>query len=291
MPIRLTSLLGIPILPSMSNTRTDIHSPSNLVTEDYDYAYSYDAHPEEGDRAFAMPILNALIDEGWRFDQVHGGDTCDHCGTPLRYVAVLKHMPTHTLIKVGETCLDNRFDLASTDFHRLRKAAALNRDRIALQAKRSKWFDADPERLTLYAWAYGDTSGNEFRMNFCRHIDRYGEASDKFVAAIKRDMLRQAEYDAQRAVEQASASPVVEGDAVVVTGEIVKLDLSLNDFGAREVMTVKDDRGFKVWGTQPRSLYDAQKGDRVTFTAQVSKSDRDDTFGFFKRPKQAKVLA
>jgi hypothetical protein len=120
----------------MPMTRTDPHSPLNLITENYEYAYAYDGHPEEGDRGACVPIVNQLIAQGWRFDQVHGGDTCDHCGARLRYVAVLKHIPTHTLIKVGEICLDNRFSLATGEFRRLRKNAALNRDRMARHEKR-----------------------------------------------------------------------------------------------------------------------------------------------------------
>jgi hypothetical protein len=278
----------------MSNTRTDIHSPSNLVTEDYEYAYSYDAHPEEGDRGLCVAILTTLIEDGWRFGQVHGGDTCDHCGTQLRYVAVLKHIPTHTLIKVGETCLDNRFALASGDFHRLRKAASLNRERKRLADKRAEFLATDPDRQAAYDYAsanagWDDYGDEDFNGKYARFVDRYGEASDKFTAAILRGKARQEAYEAKRAAEQAAASPVVAGDAIVITGEIVKLGVTNGQF-PREVMTVRDDRGFKVWGTQPRSLYDARKGDRVTFTAAVEVSDRDETFGFFKRPKKATVV-
>lgn len=74
-----------------------------------------------------------------------------------------------------------------------------------------------------------------------------------------------------------------------VTGEIISMKLHENAYGTREVMTVKDERGFKVWGTQPRSLYEAQKGDKVTFLATVEVSDRDEFFGFFRRPTRAQI--
>jgi hypothetical protein len=63
-----------------------------------------------------------------------------------------------------------------------------------------------------------------------------------------------------------------------------------NDFGGREVMTVKDDRGFLVWGSTPHAIDSVQKGDRVRFVANVERSDRDETFGFFKRPRKAEVV-
>ena len=57
-------------------------------------------------------------------------------------------------------------------------------------------------------------------------------------------------------------------------------------FGITLKMLVRDDRGFKVWGTVPSSLPNTESGDRVTFIAAVEASDDDETFGFFKRPRR-----
>jgi hypothetical protein len=266
------------------NKRNDPHSPSNLVTEDYEYAYSYDAHPTEGDRRWAMTVLNGLLDEGWRFGQVHGGDTCDHCGARLRYVAVLKHLPTRTLIKVGEQCLDNRFDLASADFHRLRKAASLNRDRMRLADKRAQALE-DPTTAEVVAYLDANASRSEFYSSVLSAFNRYGELTERQVAAVLKAKARDAEYAAKREAEAIAhpPAPCPEG-RMVVSGEVVKIDVSPTPYGDREVMTVRDDRGFKVWGTQPRALYEAKVGDHVEFTATLERSDRDECFGFFKRP-------
>ncbi len=292
----------------MSN-RTDVHAPKNFIPEDYEYAYSYDAHPEEGDQRFTWPILNALIAEGWHFEQVHGGDTCDHCGARLRYVAVMKHLPSHTLIKVGETCLDNRFGLATAEFHKLRKAAKLNRERAHLATQRREnleKFLADPEAASAYEWAkarveadddwgfgdFGDEPG--FRYNFVRTVEKYGEVSEKFMAAMLRDMAKTTEREAKRAAEraalEANGKPCPTGKHTVI-GEIIKLDVSENAYGSREVMTVRTDDGYKIWGTQPTKLYDAMVGARVTFTATLEPSERDEFFGFFKRPTKPAVLS
>lgn len=59
---------------------------------------------------------------------------------------------------------------------------------------------------------------------------------------------------------------------------------------ARLVMLVQDDRGFKVWGSVPSSISEAGTGDRVTFSATIEASDKED-FGFFKRPTKAQILA
>lgn len=279
--------------------RTDPHSPTNLVTEDYRFEYAYDSHPEEGDRRYAMASLNRLVEDGVTFGQVHGGDTCDHCGARLRYVAVLQHLPTRTLIKVGETCLDNRFSLATQEFHRLRKAAELNRDRTKKATKRAA-FLADERNAEAVEYAQAQTAPfdseydapgwAEFFFSMLDQFDRNGDLSERQIDALIASKARKAERDAKRALEsiQHPAAPVVEGK-IVVTGEIIKLDVTDGQF-TREVMTVRDDRGFKVWGTQPRALYEAKVGARVTFTATVEKSDRDETFGFFKRPTKPAIL-
>lgn len=277
----------------MSTQRNDIHSPTNLVTEDYEFAYAYDAHPHEGSRSAAQPILNALLADGYYFDQVHGGDTCDHCGARLRYVAVMKHLPTMTLIKVGETCLDNRFELATPVFHALRKQAKLNRERVKLTDKR-EGFLAIPANREAFEFAdervqAGDYGFEGFYHTFVHKVNRYGDTSEKFVAAILRAKARDAEFAAKRAFDALTASPVVEGSAVQITGTVLSTKFQQNAYGGRLVMTVKDDRGFKVWGSVPSGL-NVEKDDRVSFLANVEKSDRDETFGFFKRPRKAVSL-
>ena len=286
--------------------RTDVHSPTNLVTEDYEYAYCYDAHPEDGDRGAAQFFLNRLLDEGFRFGQVHGGDTCDHCGARLRYVAVLKHLPTTTLIKVGETCLDNRFSMASAAFHKLRKNAALNRDRMKLADKCQKWLDADPDNAAAHAFlvdaveVQGNYGFNGFYFDLLHKLNRYGDLSERQVAAVLRAKARDEERAAKRAEEALTASPVVEGK-ILVTGEILTVKWQESHYGGALKMLVRDDRGFKVWGTCPTSLDNVHtdedgrtsgvvKGDRVAFTATVEASNDDPTFGFFKRPSKAGLV-
>jgi hypothetical protein len=102
-----------------------------------------------------------------------------------------------------------------------------------------------------------------------------GEAQKKIWEAEKK--LR----DEAKALEVKVPCP--NGKETIV-GEIVKLDVSENAYGVRQVMTVKDARGFKVWGTVPTALTDAEVGDKVQFNAEVTRSDKDECFGFFKRP-------
>jgi len=93
---------------------------------------------------------------------------------------------------------------------------------------------------------------------------------------------------AQRAAEQAeldAAEPCPTG-RVEITGEILATKLQESYYGDTWKMLVKDDRGFKVWGSIPSSLH-ASRGARVTFMAAVEPSRDDDKFGFYKRPTKA----
>jgi len=98
---------------------------------------------------------------------------------------------------------------------------------------------------------------------------------------------RKAERERERANEVRVPCPI---GRVTVIGKVVSTDAKDTDYGTRYVMTVRDDRGFTVWGSQPSSLY-PEVGDRIEFTASVERSDRDECFGFYKRPTKASIIA
>ena len=77
---------------------------------------------------------------------------------------------------------------------------------------------------------------------------------------------------------------------IVITGIVLAFKLQSSQFGDTPKMLVQDDRGFRVWGSVPKSLDDAERENRITFTATVTASDRDAKFGFFKRPTKAEIL-
>lgn len=308
-------------------TRTDVHSPTNLVTEDYEFAYAYDAHPESGERQAVRVMLNLLLDEGFRFTPIHGGDSCDHCGARLRYVAVLKHLPTKGLIKVGEDCLSNRFDRATSEFHALRTSARLNRE----ERTRREAFAALCETHPVLAWLtypeaiYGErittvcndggacfygaegncpghpdwTDFNTFLSDIHGKALRYGSLSDRQVEAVAKAIVRDTERRdrkaARLAAEEAAKAagdmePVpVTDKRIVITGEVFTLKTVEGDYGVQFKMGVKDDRGFKVYGTEPSSI-SPEVGSRVTFTARVERSRDDEFFGFFSRPTKAAII-
>jgi hypothetical protein len=278
--------------------RTDVHSPRNLVTEDYEFLGCGNFPTAEliGYSPLIEPRAQDLLRDGWGFAENESSGGCYHCGASLIYYAILMHMPTKKFIRVGEQCLDNRFDLASAEFHRLRTERRLNRARRTRESRRIEWMARDQDREIAFAWATymvdveGQFGFDGMRHSYVHTVNR-GEwmPSDKFTRAIMRDMARTERIAAEREAERLAATPVVEGRQQIV-GEVLSTKWKENAYGGRLVMTVKDDRGFMVWGSVPSTLDNLDRGDRVSFTATVSVSDTDETFGFFKRPTKAEVL-
>lgn len=131
-------------------TRTDIHRPSapEFDPEGYDFFGCFDLG-EPMDNAARVSTVSRLVSEGYRFTSVHGSGQCGHCGARIRYAALMGHRDTKGLIWVGETCLDNRFDLTKAEFDTLRKAAALNRERTAKRDRIAALLAEHP----VLAWA------------------------------------------------------------------------------------------------------------------------------------------
>jgi hypothetical protein len=118
----------------------------------------------------------------------------------------------------------------------------------------------------------------------------------KMVDAVRRTMEKRAAQ-----ATEAAAHPVVEGRGVI-TGEIVGTKMVDGDYGIAYKITVKDDRGFRIYCTVPRAMADSaydddghgwfprSKGRRVTFTATVTASTDDPSFGFGSRPTKGAWL-
>src|SRR5687768_10564121 len=141
----------------MTSARTDIHRPSAAEFDpaDYEFVAVFDSRADwPGANDWFLQVRRELLDAGWTFSGVHGGaGQCDHCGSLLRYSALMKHLPTRTLIYVGEQCLDNRFSMTKGEFDKARKAAQLDRERQAKLAA----FNALCEDYPELVWAtYAD---------------------------------------------------------------------------------------------------------------------------------------
>jgi hypothetical protein len=77
---------------------------------------------------------------------------------------------------------------------------------------------------------------------------------------------------------------------VIIEGVVVSHYVKDTPYGSRLVFTVQDHKGFTVWGSVPSSI-EPKVGDTVRFSAEITGvSDKDESFGFFKRPTKAEIL-
>lgn len=109
---------------------------------------------------------------------------------------------------------------------------------------------------------------------------------------IRLQKYQQEQRDAERAERDAAhqAGENAPEGRIVVTGTVLAFKVQESIYGDVLKMLVQDDRGFRVWGSVPASLDDAERESRVTFTATVTASDKDTKFGFFKRPTKAAII-
>jgi hypothetical protein len=289
--------------------RTDVHSPGNLVTENYDYVWAFDnKQPFVFGSDFALDIAHKLA----RSERPHGSNSrCDHCGAHIRYAAVLRYRPTGDHITVGETCLDNRFTRATVDFRRMRKAAQLDREKQRIVKARAAFVLANPDLAFMDdedAFTEGTATAlpdhirtNSFIADVARKLRYYGDLSERQIDAIRKAIVRENERVAKRAAERAAEHWVRVPDAAigrhVVTGTILMERWDDGYYGPVHKMLMKvstPEGDWKLWTTMPSSMSggedSAEKGDIVTINVTVTRSDRDrdEVYGIGKRPAEVR---
>jgi hypothetical protein len=285
--------------------RTDPHAEKALRPEDYEVVeYIYTKLPEfvgsigaykaavEDFRADMDRVNEMLREHG---AMIHGGwSTCDHCGAHYHHGVLCRHIPTGELITIGWQCADQRFSLGNIAYQRKRmdKVMKAIRARRGRFSKLRQFVEAHPEVRLL--GKYRDIG---FFQSLRTQLMSRLTLSEKQLDAIAPAIIRQERWKTERAERDArmpEAAPVVEG-RITSEGEVLSTKLQDGYYGSEYKWLVIDDRGFKVWGTIPAPILDAtpdmslnaMRGQRVTFTATVTKSDRDENFGFYKRPTKA----
>lgn len=286
----------------MNATRTDVHRPSapDFDPAGYELVDVFDLHPKDGD--WDGSVATRLQDGGinWAEHLPVGYDVCGHCGTHLRYAALMRHDATRTMMFIGQTCLGERFWLATAaDFKALRESAAAKAEETR---RRNREHELKSEVVAfingghplLVELSYRNNGGtvdhNTFLSDVAYKLFQYGNLSTNQESAVVRVIQQDIERAGKRAAEliehPATNAPT---GRVTVTGEVLMVKFYDSDYGGSLKMIVRDDTGFRVFVTVPSSI-DANKGSRVTFTATITPADDDPTFSFGKRPSKASVL-
>jgi hypothetical protein len=299
------------------------HSKANYIPEDYEFVSVLFQGRAVGEDYAA--VVEAWLEESSSEEYVRGEElletvpvdgnhkakgTCDHCGAWFKFGGVLLHKPTGRAIAVGRTCLFRDFGgiggtmtRAEFDFRRLEELAKRARERAKAKA-------AAEARIAELGLEEDLDVDHYIIRDIKQRAFRYGKLSDNQANLVRKLAREVRDRAAERATEPAPA-PVVEGKGVQVEGKLLTVREEESQFGSpyhanyTYKMLVLDDRGFRVWGTCPESLFEAFHGNtddlgslqymqrhkpRVRFVANLEASRKDKCFGFFKRPRKAEVL-
>jgi hypothetical protein len=167
-------------------------------------------------------------------------------------------------------------------------AAQAKRDAIKIEkanAKAAAQAEQNRKDLAVFLAEHGalieaaTATGNAFAKDVCKTALNKIRLTERQIECLKDCVDRAAKEAAEPKTD------VPEG-RLQITGTVLSVKWQDNGYGGCEKMLVKDGRGFKVWGSVPSSL-EVNRGDVVTFTATVERSDNDSNFGFFKRPTKA----
>lgn len=206
--------------------------------------------------------------------------------------------------------------LAKAEVERL-KLVAKQDDKVAAARAEYPEVVAFLETLDIYE------ERSSFIRSMAENIQFVASHNKPFTAKMAQAVQKTLDDRSAKAAESA-ANPVVEG-RIEITGEILSTKVVENDFGTSFKIVVKDDRGFRVYGSLAKSLVDffvdefnekhndpyaygysvwfegssnettigldGIKGRRITFSATVEASNDDKGFGFFSRPTKAAPIA
>ena len=150
-----------------------------------------------------------------------------------------------------------------------------------------------PLCVGMYDGSFGD-----FLLDLNEKLFEWGKLSPKQTDIVRKSLARakerlatKAEREAQWKAEAADLPPVPETDERIdIVAEILSTKEVEGMYGWQTKALYKTDAGYKLWGSVPSKISEAKKGDRVQFSAKVSRSEDDPSFGFISRPTKAKII-
>lgn len=299
--------------------RTDTHRPTAINPDEYEFvAVTFNTSGLESmihDAVQRKFIREHMQRTGGAYSRHKHGGTCMICGAHANYLATYYHKKTNSYINTGETCAFHMDREVTQAFRDMRKSVT---DWNNLKAGKLKAKNKLNEVGLDYSFElYKDwqetivraRNGEPLDMFYDRErviiheivskLVKYGNISEKqiaFMRTLENNLKTGNTWAAQQqareeawAAENANAAPCPSG-RVEIVGTIVKVKEHESNYGTSWKMIVKADNGFRVYGSIPNTIHDANKNDKVKFTATVTPSNDDPKFGFFKRPSKASFI-
>lgn len=166
------------------------------------------------------------------------------------------------------------------------------------EVERDLVFTSNVERFPLLAdvdasYRTDGGTGDAFLDDLARKA-RMFPLSDKQGEALTTSWTKHLDWLAEKAEKEAASAllPDLEEGTYDIVAVIRSVKYYENQWGGQVKMVVETDTGHRLFGTVPAKLHDIDvtSGDRVAFTATVSRSEDDRLFGYFSRPRSAALL-
>lgn len=285
----------------MHAKRDDVHRPSTIEPSDYEYVGQESIAIEGiGDCEFILAERRRIEEHqrrtGGHYSSHEHGGNCMVCGSVnAMYTILFYHAKTNSYVRMGADCAakcEMSGDFGSKSAFRraiedAREAIAGKRKGIALLADYglSRCWD-------IYTGRDCDRWEERTIGDIVSKLVKYGSISEKqqsFMRSLLTKIDSRADTEAKRAAEKEAADDCPEG-RTTIEGVIAKIRVDAGPYGEVTKMLVKATQGFMVWGTRPSGIGWQQVGDKVKFTASLTRSESDSKFGFFKRPTNASLL-
>jgi len=279
-------------------TRTDELRPSVIDWSRFalagmaylEHRWNQDAAREEryleGDWFHSKPRESYEWVGSWDDD----GQKCACCGSNLRqFVALVDDVKMEAIV-IGHSCYETYCESAAAGFNR-RLVAAKRESERRFKIQRAEAWLASRGLTEVFAMPH------HIIVNMKSRLIEYGELSDKQIEFANRLAIQErerAEAEAAYIAQNGAPEPAPFGDEILITGEILGFKSVESQYGVTNKMIVRDDRGFKVWVTEPSKVKNVTdvlaEGDRISFVASITPSNDDPFFAFGKRPKKAQKL-
>jgi len=211
--------------------------------------------------------------------------TCEACGTAHWYGAIFWECEKQRYVQVGWICAERFCGYSPPPRKRKEKEAAVQvaREKAERNKRIKEYLVEHAELFQRAQWHYH----NHFVRDIFLKLAHYGKLSDKQLNALQRVV--------QDEEAKSRGKPVPEG-RTTVKATLKSRKSYYTDYGVQTKALFVTDAGYKIWGNLASAFVDARDftaihdGDRFQFRAQLTPSDDDPYFGFFKRPTKVEFL-
>jgi len=292
--------------------RTDVHSPSNIVPENYSFVAAMCVSDQDfGMLAHQRQIFQEhMAHTGAKFSSHEHGGHCHVCGAHCKDYAIFHYHPTNVYIKTGFDCAEKLDqDIDSDIFKRVTterqamekakagklKATGLLREQNVLEAVLKTTEDLNRLNADVVELVKNDKvlyHAHLIVVDLVRNLVKYGGLSDKQWNFLKSklDAIVNHEARVEEIAKQKEATPEAPEGKVTVKGVVVSVRFTESMYGVQHRFTVKTEEGWVVHSTVPSAISDVKKGAVVQFNATLNRDEKDHTVAFAKRPTKAQIL-